>query len=47
MAHQPERRNDPRYSVDENPVVLFAGQGIPSPGSIVDLSQEGCCVRTK
>jgi hypothetical protein len=42
-----ERRDSPRYSVDEDSVLLFMGQGKAMPGSVVDLSQDGCCVRTK
>ena len=43
----PERRNDPRYSVDEDALLQIMGHGAPVPASIVDLSQEGCRVRTK
>jgi hypothetical protein len=42
-----ERRDNPRYSVDEDSVLLFMGQGKIMPGSVVDLSQDGCCIRTK
>ena len=42
-----ERRDSPRYSVDEDSVLLFMGQGNAMPGSVVDLSQDGCCIRTK
>ena len=45
-ARQPERRSDPRYSVDEDSVVLFVGYGAPRPARLVDLSQEGCRLRT-
>jgi hypothetical protein len=41
-----ERREHPRFSVEGDSVVVFVGQGIPLPGRIIDLSQEGCCVRT-
>jgi c-di-GMP-binding flagellar brake protein YcgR len=42
----PERRSDPRYSVDEDSVVLFVGYGGPLQARLVDLSQEGCRLRT-
>ncbi len=42
-----EHRDHSRYSVDEDAVLLFAGHGKLQPGRIVDLSQEGCRVRTK
>jgi len=45
-AQVPERRDHPRFSVDGDSVVVFVGQGIPLPGRIIDLSQEGCCIRT-
>lgn len=44
---QPERRSEPRYSVDEDSVVLFLGYGAPQPARLVDLSQEGCRLRTE
>lgn len=47
QARLPERRSDPRYSVDEDSVVLFVGYGAPQPARLVDLSQEGCRLRTK
>lgn len=46
-ARQAERRSDPRYSVDEESVVLFVGYGAPHEARLVDLSQEGCRIRTK
>jgi len=46
-SRQPERRAHPRYSVDEDSVVLFMGHGMPLPGNLVDLSMEGCRVRTR
>ncbi len=46
-AQQLERRSDPRYSVDEESVVLFVGYGAPHQARLVDLSQEGCRIRTK
>ena len=46
-ARQPERRSDPRYSVDEDSVVIFLGYGAPQQARLVDLSQEGCRLRLK
>lgn len=46
-APQAERRSDPRYSVDEESVVLFVGYGAPLQARLVDLSQEGCRIRTR
>ncbi|HEY1805377.1 MAG TPA: PilZ domain-containing protein [Terracidiphilus sp.] len=46
VAPQSERRSDPRYSVDEDSVVLFVGYGAPLQARLVDLSQEGCRLRT-
>lgn len=43
---QPERRSDPRYSVDEDSVLLFLGLGKRVAARMVDLSQDGCRVRT-
>ncbi len=43
---QPERRSDPRYSVDEDSVLLFLGFGKPVVARMVDLSQDGCRVHT-
>jgi len=43
----PDRRADPRYSVDENAVVQVVGSGTPIPGTMIDLSQEGCRVLTR
>jgi c-di-GMP-binding flagellar brake protein YcgR len=45
-AHERERRSDPRHSVDEESVVLFVGYGAPLQARLVDLSQEGCRLRT-
>ncbi len=47
FAAPQERRSDPRYSVDEDSVVLFVGYGAPLEARLVDLSQEGCRVRTR
>ena len=46
-VHHHERRADPRYPVNEDAMLQVVGFGLPVPGSIVDLSQEGCCVRTR
>ena len=46
-GHPPERRADPRYPVNEDAMLQVVGCGLPVPGSIVDLSQEGCRVRTR
>lgn len=45
-ARKLERRSDLRYSVDEDSVVLFVGHGVPQEARLVDLSQEGCRLRT-
>ncbi len=45
-ARQRERRSDPRYSVDEESVILFVGYGAAHQARLVDLSQEGCRLRT-
>jgi hypothetical protein len=45
-AELSERREHPRFSVEGDSVVVFVGQGVPLPGHIIDLSQEGCCIRT-
>ncbi len=45
-AREAERRSDPRYSVDEESVVLFVGYGAPLQARLVDLSQDGCRLRT-
>jgi c-di-GMP-binding flagellar brake protein YcgR len=47
FAAQQERRSDPRHPVDEDSVVLFVGHGAPLEARLVDLSQEGCRLRTK
>ncbi len=47
FAAPQERRTDPRYSVDEDSVVLFVGYGAPLEARLVDLSQEGCRLRTR
>ncbi|HVN93944.1 MAG TPA: PilZ domain-containing protein [Terracidiphilus sp.] len=46
FAAPPDRRSDPRYQVDEESVVLFVGYGAPLQARLVDLSQEGCRLRT-
>jgi len=42
-----ERRAHPRYSVDEDSVLLVVGSGPPVPSRILDLSLEGCQIRTR
>jgi len=44
---EPERRDESRYSVDEDAVLLFTGYGKLHPARILSLSQEGCRVLTK
>jgi hypothetical protein len=46
-VRQPDRRAHPRYSVDEDSVMLLMGQSIPWQSRVVDLSMEGCRVRTR
>ncbi len=46
-ARHSDRRSDPRYSVEEDSVLLFLGYGKPLAGRIVDLSQDGCLMRTE
>ena len=43
----PERRADPRYSVDEDAFVQVVGCGTPVPGTMMNLSQAGCHLRTR
>jgi hypothetical protein len=43
----PERRDHTRYPVDEEAVVVFAGNNKQQAARIVDLSQEGCRVRSE
>ena len=43
---KPERRDHSRYTVDEDAVLLFAGQSKLQAGRIVNVGQEGCLVRT-
>lgn len=45
-VRRPERRSDLRYSVDEDSIVLFVGHGAPQEAHLVDLSQDGCRLRT-
>jgi hypothetical protein len=40
------RRSEPRYSIDGDSVLFIVGHGLPVPSRIIDLSQEGCRVRT-
>jgi hypothetical protein len=44
---RPERRDHSRYPVDEDAGLVFAGQDGLQAARIVDLSQEGCRVRSK
>ncbi len=46
-VRQPDRRAHPRYSVDEDSVVLLMGQSMPWQSRVVELSKEGCRVRTR
>jgi hypothetical protein len=41
-----ERRAGPRYPIDEDSVLFFTGDGMPTAGKLVDLSQDGCRLRT-
>ena len=45
-VRRPERRSDLRYSVDEDSIVLFVGHGAPQEAHLVDLSRDGCRLRT-
>jgi len=45
-AGQQENRAHPRYSVDEDSVLVLVAHGMPVKARIVDLSLEGCRVRT-
>jgi c-di-GMP-binding flagellar brake protein YcgR len=42
----PEKRAQPRYSVDEDSMMMLVNHGMPVKVRIVDLSLEGCRVRT-
>jgi c-di-GMP-binding flagellar brake protein YcgR len=44
---QPERREDPRYSMDEDALVQVVGCDTPVSGTIMNLSQAGCHLRTR
>ncbi|MGD1061798.1 MAG: hypothetical protein ABR860_00945, partial [Terracidiphilus sp.] len=41
-----ERRAHPRYSVDEESLLVLVNHGMPAKARLVDLSFEGCRVRT-
>jgi flagellar biosynthesis GTPase FlhF len=43
---QSERRRHPRYALDENSVLLFVKHALPLQSRILDLSLEGCRMRT-
>lgn len=45
-VHGLERRAHPRYSVDEESLLVLVNHGMPVKVRLVDLSFEGCCVRT-
>ena len=46
-TQHPERRCGSRYAVDEASVVLLVSHGLPMECRILDLSLEGCRVRTR
>jgi c-di-GMP-binding flagellar brake protein YcgR len=46
-AGQPDRRKHPRHPVDDPASLLVVDDGSDLPGRIVELSAEGCRVRTK
>jgi hypothetical protein len=41
-----ERRAAPRYAIDDESVLFFTGDGRATGGRLLDLSQDGCRVRT-
>lgn len=43
----PERRTDPRYSIDEDAILQIVGHSSSIRARIVNLSQEGCRLRTR
>jgi hypothetical protein len=45
-ARWQERRAHPRYSVDEDSLLVFVNHGMPLKARLVELSLEGCRVRT-
>jgi hypothetical protein len=46
-ANGPERRTHPRHPVDEDATLLILSQGSPLPCHLLELSLEGCRLRTK
>lgn len=44
---QPEQRAHTRYSIDEDSVLVLVSHGLPVKARILDLSLEGCRVRTR
>jgi chemotaxis protein histidine kinase CheA len=46
-TQQPERRSSRRLAVDEASVVLLLGHGLPMECRVLDLSLEGCRIRTR
>ena len=40
------RRAESRFEIDEDSVLFIVGHGLPVPSRIIELSQEGCRVRT-
>jgi PilZ domain len=41
-----ERRAGPRYAIADESVLFFTGDGRATAGRLLDLSQDGCRVRT-
>jgi hypothetical protein len=46
VVEEPGRRTEPRYTIDGDSVLFIVGHGLPVPSHIIELSQEGCRVRT-
>jgi PilZ domain len=47
LALQDERRREPRYPVDARAVLLLVKSSTAMPGRLLDLSMNGCQVRTQ
>lgn len=45
-GQEQERRSHPRYPINEECQLLLVNHGMPVKARMVDLSMEGCCVRT-
>jgi hypothetical protein len=45
-AQRADRREGPRYAIEGNSVLFFTGDGRATAGKLVDLSHDGCKVRT-